>query len=197
MPGLRGTPEVITTTSELALSAKSFGANADHARRRAFDRARLVDVERDAGGLRVGNVDDHDVGELLLRDRTRHRCADVARTTDDRHFSIHHLTPIRSASLCLARPAFHSFCGKPCGKAPREHRVTLVFRNKSANCTIRGASDVVGDQANRIIFDSIFRPGMPSMLIVVADDLPKTAARPPSAPKAGRSMRDPVVPPNN
>ena len=29
MPGLRGTPEVITTTSELALAAKSVGADAD------------------------------------------------------------------------------------------------------------------------------------------------------------------------
>ena len=89
MPGLRGMPDVITTTSEFALSAKSLVPTPIDARGRAFDRARLVDVERDARRLGLGDVDDDDVGELLLRDRARHRGADIACAADHRHFSIH------------------------------------------------------------------------------------------------------------
>ena len=70
------------------------GADADHARGRAFDRARFVNVERDAGRFRICNVNDNYVSELSLRDRTRHRCANISRTADHRHFPIHACTPL-------------------------------------------------------------------------------------------------------
>ena len=65
------------------------GAVADHARVRSLDRAGLEHVERDPGRLLVGDVDDDDVGELLVGNRARHRGADGARATDDCHFSVH------------------------------------------------------------------------------------------------------------
>ena len=76
MPGLRGTPEVMTTMSELALSRVVAGAH--DARIGAVDRTGLENVERDAGGLLVGDVDDDDVRQLLLGDAARHGRADVA-----------------------------------------------------------------------------------------------------------------------
>jgi hypothetical protein len=71
----------MTTTSECA--------GADDARVGAFDRTRLVHVERDALGLLGGDVDDDDVGQFLVGDRPRDRRADVAGASYDRNFAIH------------------------------------------------------------------------------------------------------------
>ena len=70
MPGLRGTPDVMTTTSESAVcfQPSSVAAVADDARVRPVDRARLEHVERDAGRLLIGDVDDDDVGQFLVGD---------------------------------------------------------------------------------------------------------------------------------
>ena len=87
MPGLRGTPDVMTTTSEPALSAKSVAA--DQARVGSLDRAGLEHVERDALGLRLGDVDDHDIGQFLVGDRARDGGPDVARAADDGDFPVH------------------------------------------------------------------------------------------------------------
>ena len=62
---------------------------ADEARVRSDDRTRLVDIERHPCGLLLGDVDDDDIGQLLLRDRSSHRHADVAGATDHCHFAIH------------------------------------------------------------------------------------------------------------
>ena len=43
----------------------------------------------DPGRLGLGDVDDHDIGELLVRDRPGHRGADVARAANNCDFSIH------------------------------------------------------------------------------------------------------------
>ena len=51
------------------------------------------------GGLLVGDVDDDDVGELLVGDRARNRGAYRAGATDDCHFTVH------ESSLTIA-PAF-------------------------------------------------------------------------------------------
>ena len=88
MPGLRGTPEVMTTTSELARLRRSRRPPITRAVR-SVDRARLEHVERDAGRLLIGDVDDDDVGQFLVGDAARHRRADVAGAADDCHFAIH------------------------------------------------------------------------------------------------------------
>jgi hypothetical protein len=62
---------------------------ADQSRVAADDRARLVDVERHTRRLRLGDVDDDDIGELLLRDGARNRHTDVAGATDHSDFAIH------------------------------------------------------------------------------------------------------------
>ena len=64
------------------------GADADHARREpsiGHDCRCRARRRRPS----VGDVHDDDVRQLLLRDRARHRCANVARAADDCHFSIH------------------------------------------------------------------------------------------------------------
>src|SRR5688572_3411921 len=116
-------------------------ADPDHARRRAFDRARFVNVERDAGGFRIRNVNDYDVSELFLRDRTRHRCADIARAANHRHFPIHACTPLGHVPFVtrgrlLLNP---QQLWKTLWKRPRVRRVTPLIWNKSADCTIHGA----------------------------------------------------------
>ena len=93
MPGLRGMPDVTTTMSEFALSGVVAGA--EHACVRSPDGARLEHVERDARSFLVGDVDDDDVGELLVGDTAGDRRADVSRATDDGHFSIHANAPER------------------------------------------------------------------------------------------------------
>ena len=91
MPGLRGTPDVMTTTSELAVSFQP-ASSAPAPMIRESDPSighASMHVERDALRLLVGDVDDDDVGQLLVGDRARHRRADVAGAPDDRDFSIH------------------------------------------------------------------------------------------------------------
>ncbi len=68
-------------------------AVADDARVRPFDRAGLEHVERDARRLRFGDVDDDDVGKLLVGDGARHRRADVAGAAHNGHFTIHVSSP--------------------------------------------------------------------------------------------------------
>ena len=87
MPGLRGTPEVMTTTSEPA--RRGVVGRADQPRVRPVDRTRLKDVERDALRLLRRDVDDDDVGQFLDGDGARHRRADVAGASYDCHFAIH------------------------------------------------------------------------------------------------------------
>ena len=89
MPGLRGMPDVMTTTSELALSAKSLVPTPITRAAEPSIGHDSINVERDAGRFRVGNVNDNHVGELFLRDRTRYRRANIARSADHRHFPIH------------------------------------------------------------------------------------------------------------
>ena len=87
MPGLRGTPEVMTTTSESG--RVGVVAAADQPRVGALDRARLEHVERHARRLLVGDVDDDDVGQLLDGDGARHGGADVAGAADHGDFAVH------------------------------------------------------------------------------------------------------------
>jgi len=61
---------------------------AEHPRLRPFDRARLEDVESLALGDALENVEQHDVGELLVREAARRRGADVPRA-DDADFAVH------------------------------------------------------------------------------------------------------------
>ena len=89
MPGLRGTPEVMTTTSESGGVVVVVAA--DQPRVGSFDRAGLEHVERDARGLLVGDVDDHDVGQLLVGDGAGDRGADIAGAADDSDFPVHSL----------------------------------------------------------------------------------------------------------
>ena len=58
---------------------------------------------RDARRLLVGDVDDDDVGELLVGDRARDRRADGAGAADDCDFSIHE-APMCSAELSYMFP---------------------------------------------------------------------------------------------
>ena len=46
-----------------------------------------------AGGLLIGDVDDDDVGQLLVGDAAGDRRADVARAAHHCHFAIHSSTP--------------------------------------------------------------------------------------------------------
>ena len=138
MPGLRGLPEVMTTMSEPAAALQSCAA--DHARVRSDDRTRLVDVERDARGLLLGDVDDDDVGQLLLRDRASHRHADVAGATYHCHFAIHaflvSLSRRRPLSLSLAIVSYPQFLLKTLLKTPSVTRSRRMILNVLAVCTI-------------------------------------------------------------
>jgi hypothetical protein len=62
------------------------------------DRARLEHVERDARGLRVGDIDDDDVGEFLVGDTAGDGRADIARAPHHGHFAIHSGSSKRSIS---------------------------------------------------------------------------------------------------
>jgi hypothetical protein len=62
---------------------------ADQPRVAADDRTGLVDVERDARRLGLGDVDDDDVGEFLLRNGPGNRHTDVAGATNHGDFTIH------------------------------------------------------------------------------------------------------------
>ena len=119
MPGLRGTPG--RDDDDVGVGALGVVAGAHHARVRSPHRARLEHVERDAGRLLIGDVDDDDIGQLLVRDPARDRGSDISRSTDDCNFAIHRSAPSRrrtqktaeartkqySLSLrCLASSAF-------------------------------------------------------------------------------------------
>ncbi len=89
-------------------AAPQLGADTEHARRGTVDRARLIDVERDARGLAGVDVDDDDVGQFLLRDRSRHGGADVARAPDDGDFAIHWVSSMCPAPRRAAPPQWCS-----------------------------------------------------------------------------------------
>ncbi len=83
MPGCRGIPAVITTTSEPAVGSYvvepvTFGSYPEH-------RSGLVDVERLPLGQALLDVDEHDVRVVAPRELLGAGRADVART-DDRDF---------------------------------------------------------------------------------------------------------------
>ena len=80
IPGLRGSPAVITTTSEPALSVVA--VRADDVRLVAEHGAGLVDVERLALREALLDVDEHDVGVVAARELLRAGRADVARADD-------------------------------------------------------------------------------------------------------------------
>ena len=80
-------------------------AAADDAGIGSENRARLVHVERDAGGFLIRDVDDDDVGQLFLRDGARHRRTDVSRASHNRHFSFHYDPLRRSATRRCVRKA--------------------------------------------------------------------------------------------
>ncbi len=98
-------------------------------------------VQRNARCFRLCNVDDNNVSELSLRDRSRDCRANVSRTTDDRHFPIHECTPLGQIPFITRRSSWQrpQFLWKTLWKSARQRRVTLVFPNKSADCTIHGA----------------------------------------------------------
>src|SRR5688572_23953482 len=81
-------------------------ATANQARVRSDDGTCLVDIKRDTRGLLIGDVDDHDVGQFLLRNRASHGHANVAGATYHCHFAIHaflvSLARLRSLSRSLA-----------------------------------------------------------------------------------------------
>jgi hypothetical protein len=68
-------------------------ADAGHTRVRFLDRTRLEHVERHALGFLLRDVDDHDIGKLLVGDRPRNSRADVAGASNHGHFPIHDSTP--------------------------------------------------------------------------------------------------------
>ena len=78
---------------DVGVGAVGVVAGAHDARVRAVDRARLEHVERDARRLLIGDVDDDDVGQLLVGDTARHRRAHIACAADDRNFAIHSMSP--------------------------------------------------------------------------------------------------------
>ena len=92
--------QVVAAHARLARHARrdddDVGVGASRRSRRRRSRARPIrrsgtprDVERDARRLLVGDVDDDDVGELLVGDAAGHRRADVAGAAHHCHFAIH------------------------------------------------------------------------------------------------------------
>ena len=80
MPGERGRPAVITTTSEPAVGVVV--VRAGDVRLVAEHRAHLVDVERLALRQAFLDVDEDDVGVVALREHLRARRADVPGADD-------------------------------------------------------------------------------------------------------------------
>ena len=76
MPGLRGTPAVTMHTS--APSMRLVGVGAGELGVETIDRRRLGDVERLALRDAFGDVEQHDVAELLQADEMGQRAADLA-----------------------------------------------------------------------------------------------------------------------
>jgi hypothetical protein len=68
------------------------GSVADHPGVGPLDGAGFQHVERDASRLLIRDVDDDDVGQLLVGDRSRDGRPDVARSPDHRDFTIHRTT---------------------------------------------------------------------------------------------------------
>ena len=87
MPGFRGTPDVMTTTSEPAVVGIVAAAN--QPRIRSLNRVGLEHIECQPGGLLIGDVDDHDIRQLFDGNRPRDRGTHIARATDDSHFTVH------------------------------------------------------------------------------------------------------------
>jgi hypothetical protein len=86
-------------------------AAADDSRVGSEDRAGFVHVERNAGRLLIGNVDDDDVGQLLFRNGARDGRADVAGAADNRLFvSCRFQAPILRAMSRSGSRVSHSFC---------------------------------------------------------------------------------------
>ena len=56
----------------------------------------------DAGRLRLGDVDDDDVGQLLVGDRARDRRADVAGAAYHCHFSVHQCASMGDCQIAEA-----------------------------------------------------------------------------------------------
>jgi hypothetical protein len=70
-------------------------AGTEHPRVGPVNRTGLEHVERHPGGLLIGNIDNDDVGELLVRDAAGYGGTDVPRSPDHGYFAIH----VRSLKL--------------------------------------------------------------------------------------------------
>ena len=156
MPGLRGTPEVMTTTSELAVCGV-VGA-ADDAAVRPGDRARLEHVERDARGLLVGDVDDDDVGQLLVGDTAGDGRADVAGSTHHGHFAIHRLNhPCWLTRLATSGSGLQPRCAsceapKPEAEVPLVPTCVLMIASAELRRLQLGGA---GHQAREVVGDAL------------------------------------------
>ena len=104
MPGLRGTPAVTMQTSAPAIVLVGVGAG--ERRVEPADRARLGDVERLALRHALGDVEEHDVAELLQRREMGQRAPDLP-GADQRDLRSCHLplSPVPVRNRLVARPS--------------------------------------------------------------------------------------------
>ena len=169
------------------------------ARVRSDDRARLVDVERDARRLLLGDVDDDDIGQFLLRDGARHRHADVAGAAYHCHFAIHAVPRLdsrrlRSLSRSIASAGYSQFLLKTLLKSTAatrpyrahdperfsglHHRSATVTRPRTRVARSRDRAYTCSRDSRRLYLardDADHAHQSDPVKIVVADDLPASA----------------------
>ena len=104
MPGLRGTPDVMTTTSEFAVSFQPASSRPPITPRvRALDRARLVACRAPTpcafwSAMSMMTTSASSLSAMRARDRR----ADVAGAADDCHFAIHECASATSSPYMFA-----------------------------------------------------------------------------------------------